>query len=125
MKIRMDFVSNSSSSSFVLARKGELSEKQKEAVIRFVEEQMLGKPLPPIKEGEGLDDYCDRVECWMNCSEKEVRKARDEGMTLYGGSVDFDECSYSYSRIFQALWDVIEKADDDSGFIQLDTDLSY
>lgn len=125
MKVRMDFVSNSSSSSFVLARRGELSQKQKEAVIRYVEEQMLGKPLPPIREGEELDDYCDRAECWITCSEEELRKAQEEGMTLYGGIVNFEECSYSYSGIFQAIWDVIEKADEDSSFIQLDTDLSY
>ena len=61
MKIRTDFVSNSSSSSFVLARKGGLNEKQKEAVIRYVEEHMMGKPLPPMEEGEDLDDYRERV----------------------------------------------------------------
>ena len=40
MKIRTDFVANSSSSSFVLARKGALNEKQKAAVIAYIEDRM-------------------------------------------------------------------------------------
>lgn len=43
MKVRTDFVTNSSSSSFILARKAELSEKQKEAIVEFVVERMLGE----------------------------------------------------------------------------------
>ena len=45
MRIRTDFVTNSSSSSFILDRKEELTEKQKEVIIDYVETLMLGSEM--------------------------------------------------------------------------------
>ena len=40
-KYRVDYVTNSSSSSYIIARKAELSEEQKEEIVKFVEENFL------------------------------------------------------------------------------------
>ena len=39
----MDFVTNSSSSSFILARNEHLNEKQKDKIIEYVEKTFLGE----------------------------------------------------------------------------------
>ena len=62
MKIRTDYVTNSSSSSFILARKEELSEAQKEAVLGYVARKMLGNAIltPSSSEEEiqkTFDDF--------------------------------------------------------------------
>ena len=41
MKTRSDFVTNSSSSSFIIARSEELTEKQKDAILDFVTKNFL------------------------------------------------------------------------------------
>jgi len=62
MKIRTDYVTNSSSSSFILARKEELSEAQKEAVLGYVARKMLGNAIltPSSSEEEIAKEtaYC-------------------------------------------------------------------
>ena len=59
MKIRMDYVTNSSSSSFILARNSELNEQQKEEIIRYVKNNFLGRQVlsPESTEEEILETF--------------------------------------------------------------------
>ena len=119
MKIRSDFVTNSSSSAFVVALKGDLTEKQKEAMIRFVEINFLGMRVPTDEESlqELKDDFLSRSEG------KLLTKAVRDGMTPMIGRVAFEGDDFLIG-LYQELWDELEKADP-GRFVGISTDLDY
>lgn len=129
MKIRLDYVTNSSSSSFLIARKKELTEKQKEQLLTFAED-MLGKPVASTKEE--LDAYYEEyydADLEIILSDRvyydKYKKALDainKGLTIYQGRVSFEDdfmMHSTYKRLFEAT------DDKDGNYIPIDTDLSY
>lgn len=124
MKIRTDYVTNSSSSSFIMARKEELSETARNIIVDFVTDQMLGKKLLTPDSSEEQIQEAFEEEYIAEEYQDTIRKMLKEGKTIYNGWIEFEDSESQFAWLFEKLWSRLEEASQEEITI-IDGDLSY
>ena len=118
LKIRQGFVTNSSSSSFLIAKSEGFTDEQKMKLLKQIEDLFFGE-----------------VELAKGSSEEEIRKYADENLMdveqvrklvvdkdIRHGSVDYEDCVYTLQNLYSTIWDAV-RGDTNIEFIE--DDLSY
>ena len=124
MKIRTDYVTNSSSSSFIMARKEELSETARNIIVDFVTDEMLGKKLLTPDSSEEQIQEAFEEEYIAEKYQDTIREMLKEGKTIYNGWIEFEDSESQFAWLFEKLWSRLEEASQEE-ITMIDGDLSY
>lgn len=111
MKITSDYVTNSSSANFILARKGKLSKNQIESLIKCIESDYFGEVvLAHDATEEEIQEYFDDSYL-TEAQEKRIRKELKDGKDIYEGTVSYEEAEYHLRELYESILEAVEGED--------------
>ena len=126
MKYRLDFVTNSSSSSFIYAYKGEVPDKVKMDLGEIILRELLGERVLTKDSSEEeikkyfYDNYIEDTE-----GQERIRKCLEKGQDIYSGCVDFEFADGSLKDYFDLAIKVLRENSEPDGFTSIETNFDY
>ena len=124
MKTRMDFVTNSSSSSFLLAKKGqgEISKEGREMLAELLIKKFINN-IETIEDvtPENIDSH-DEFEYKSKEKIRIAKNAMKDGFQLVRGYVSWEESDYQLSSILEKVLEILKK---EENYRVVDDDLSW
>ena len=122
MKITTDYVTNSSSANYVIARKGKLNKSQIKKLIECIESDFLGEiVLKHNATEEEIQNYL--KDAYLTDEEEQMlREELKEGKDIYEGVVSFEEAENDIAELYDDIWTALED-EDNINFIK--GDLQY
>ncbi len=122
MKITTDYVTNSSSANYIIARKGKLNKNQIKKLIECIESDFLGEiVLKHNATEEEIQNYL--KDAYLTDEEEQMlREELKEGKDIYEGVVSFEEAENDIAELYDDIWTALED-EDNINFIK--GDLQY
>jgi len=123
MKIRIDFVTNSSSSSFLLAKKGsgEISKEGRDKLVDLLLQNFLKLNIIDDVSSENIAEH-EYFEYRDQVSIKAGQKALQEGFQIGEGHVSYEESEW---KLTELLDETLKILDSEENYSVVDGDVRY